>query len=163
MTEALFADERIGRAIRLVWHEAELLDDKRYEAWERLYAEDGYYVVPIDQEGEDHAASLNMVYDDARMRRMRVERMVQGYAPAAVAAARTVRTNSRFTVTEVSDSEITLRSAQVLIAYKRGETLTLGAQVTHRIRLADEGDRIALKVIRLLNSDEHVPAAGFLL
>ncbi|MDN5744676.1 MAG: hypothetical protein L0H31_06085 [Nocardioidaceae bacterium] len=163
MTETLFADARIWRAIELVWHEAELLDDKQYEAWEKLYTDDAMYIIPIDQEGDDYAASLNMVYDDARMRRMRVERMVQGYAPSAVAAARTVRTNSRFTVTEVSDSEVTVRSAQVLIAYKRGATLTLGADVTHRIVLSDSGDRIVLKVIRLLNSDEHVPAAGFLL
>lgn len=151
------------RAVELVWHEAELLDDKQYEAWEQLYTDDAMYVIPIDQEGDDHAASLNMVYDDVRMRRMRVERMVQGNAPSAVAAARTVRTVSRFNVANVDDSEVALRSVQVLVAYKRGRTLTLGATVTHRIALSDSGDRIAEKVVRLLNSDEHVPAAGFLL
>lgn len=163
MTEPVLADSRVARAIELVWHEAELLDDKKYETWEQLYTDDAMYVIPIDQEGDDFASSLNMVYDDARMRAMRVERMVQGYSPSAVAAARTVRTLSRFAVTEVSDTDVTLRSAQVLVAYKRGETLTLGADVTHRIALSDSGDRIAHKVVRLLNSDEHVPAAGFLL
>lgn len=163
MTEAVLTDTRVARAIELVWHEAELLDDKQYETWEKLYTDDAMYVIPIDQEGDDHASSLNMVYDDARMRRMRVERMVGGYSQSAVAAARTVRTVSRFTVTDVDDSHVSLRSVQVLVAYKRGDTLTLGATVTHRIVLDDSGDRIAEKVVRLLNSDEHVPAAGFLL
>lgn len=163
MTEPVLTDARVIRAVELVWREAELLDDKQYETWEQLYTDDAMYVIPIDQEGDDHASSLNMVYDDARMRRMRVERMVQGYAPSAVAAARTVRTVSRFSVTSVDDSEVALRSVQILVAYKRGRTLTLGATVTHRIVLSDSGDRIAEKVVRLLNSDEHVPAAGFLL
>ncbi|WP_346007871.1 aromatic-ring-hydroxylating dioxygenase subunit beta [Janibacter terrae] len=163
MTELVLTDSRVARAIELVWHEAELLDDKQYETWRKLYTDDAMYVIPIDQEGDDFASSLNMVYDDSRMRSMRVERMVQGYAPSAVAAARTVRTLSRFSVSDVSDTEVALRSAQILVAYKRGHTLTLGANVTHRIALSDSGDRIAQKVVRLLNSDEHVPAAGFLL
>lgn len=163
MTEPLFTDPRVARAIQLVWHEAELLDDKRYEAWEKLYTEDARYVIPIDQDAEDFESSLNMVYDDSRMRRMRVERMVQGFAPSAVAAARTVRTLSRFTVGQVDDEHVTLNSAQLLVAYKRGYTITLGARVSHRIALLRDGDKIAQKVIRLLNSDEHVPAAGFLL
>ena len=53
--------------------------------------------MPIDPETEDFAGTLNMVYDDARMRRMRVNRMTEGYAIAAVDAARTVRTVSRMT------------------------------------------------------------------
>lgn len=163
MTETLVTDPRVARAIQLVWHEAELLDDKQYETWEALYTEDARYVIPIDQDAEDFESSLNMVYDDARMRRMRVDRMVQGFAPSAVAAARTVRTLSRFTVPHLDDQQVTLNSAQVLVGYKRGHTFTLGARVTHRIALRQDGDRITQKVIRLLNSDEHVPAAGFLL
>ncbi|WP_435199197.1 aromatic-ring-hydroxylating dioxygenase subunit beta [Janibacter sp. GS2] len=163
MTEMMLHDPRVARAIQVVWHEAQLLDDKEYEAWEKLYGTDAMYVVPIDHTTDDFANSLNMVYDDARMRRMRVDRMVQGNAPSAVAAARTVRTVSSFRATDVSDTHVTLTSAQVLVSYKRSATDVLGARVTHRISLDDGGDRIELKVIRLLNSDQPVHAAGFLL
>ena len=44
-----------------------------------------------------------MVYDDARMRHMRITRLVQGYSMSAVAAARTARTISRFTVEGLTD------------------------------------------------------------
>ncbi|GGS23508.1 hypothetical protein GCM10010269_72870 [Streptomyces humidus] len=159
----LSADPRVTRAIGLVWHEADLLDRKEYETWQELYTEDASYVVPVDAETEDFDNTLNMVYDDARMRRMRVTRMTEGYAIAAVDAARTVRTVSRFVPVEVRDDEVTLRSAQVVVAYKRGRHDLWAGEVTHRIRLSRGGDRIALKVVRLVDSEDAVPAAGFLL
>ncbi|NNG18996.1 hypothetical protein HJ590_05295 [Naumannella sp. ID2617S] len=157
------ADARVQRAIALVWHEAELLDAKDYQAWQELYTAEAHYVIPIDPDTEDFATALNMVYDDHRMRRMRVERMVQGYAPSAIAAARTVRTLNRFSTTEVTDEQVVLRSAQIVCSYKRNRHDLLAGEVTHTIALRADGDRIAGKVIRLLNSEDAVNAAGFLL
>lgn len=157
------ADHRVLRAIELVWEEARLLDAKDYAAWEAMYLDDARYVVPIDPATEDFEASLNMVYDDSRMWHLRVERLLQGYSPSAVAAARTVRVVSRFTVDDVSDAEVTLRSAQILSAFKRGSFITLGAELTHRIVLDEDGDRIGLKVIRLNDSEDAVSASGYLL
>src|SRR6476661_6972661 len=95
---AQLSDPRIARAIELIWREARLLDRKRYEDWDLLWAPDGRYVIPIDPDTDDFEASLNMVYDDDRMRRMRIERLTAGHSISATAAARTVRTLSRFVV-----------------------------------------------------------------
>ncbi|MEU0470171.1 aromatic-ring-hydroxylating dioxygenase subunit beta [Amycolatopsis sp. NPDC006131] len=156
-------DVRVARAVELVWREAELLDRKDYLVWQELYTDDARYVVPIDPDTEDFAGTLNMIYDDARMRAMRVTRMTEGYAIAAVDAARTVRTVSRFVPETVTDAEVVLRSAQLLIAYKRGRHDIWAADVRHRVRLSSSGDRIAEKVVRLVDSEDAVPAAGFLL
>ncbi|MCD2118284.1 MULTISPECIES: aromatic-ring-hydroxylating dioxygenase subunit beta [Rhodococcus] len=164
MTDLSLTDPRVLRAVELVWKEAEALDAKDYKSWEQMYTDDGIYVIPIDPDTDDFASSLNMVYDDARMRRLRVQRMLQGYSPSAVAAARTVRVISRFTVQERTDTSVTLRSAQIVNAFKRNEFLTLGADLTHTIVFDDEGDdRIALKVIRLIDSEDAVSASGYLL
>lgn len=159
-------DPRVARAIELIWREAELLDTKAYESWDALYTADGFYVIPIDPEAERFDDILNMVYDDARMRRMRVARMTEGYAIAAVDAARTVRTVSRFVPQSVSDDEVVVRSAQILVAYKRERHDLWAADLVHRIRLSPDGptgDRIVQKIVRLVDSESAVPAAGFLL
>ncbi|AZG46658.1 aromatic-ring-hydroxylating dioxygenase subunit beta [Gordonia insulae] len=158
-----FTDTRVLRAIQLVWQEAAVLDAKDYVAWESMYTDDAMYVIPIDPDTDDFASSLNMVYDDKRMRSLRVQRMMQGYAPSAVAAARTVRIVSRFTVEEVDDDAVILRSAQILNAFKRDAFSTIGAEMTHRIALSDDGDKIALKVARLIDSEDAVSASGYLL
>jgi 3-phenylpropionate/cinnamic acid dioxygenase small subunit len=162
-THLSLADPRVLRAIELVWREARLLDAKDYGAWEQMYADDAHYVIPIDPDTEDFDASLNMVYDDKRLRHLRVERLLQGFSPSAVAAARTVRIVSRFTAEEVSDTAVTLCSAQIVSAFKRGTFITLGAELTHRITLGEDGDLIALKVIRLNDSEDAVSASGYLL
>lgn len=157
------SDERVLRAIELIWKEAAILDVKDYVAWEEMFTDGAYYVVPIDPDTEDFAGSLNMIYDDKRMRRLRVERMMQGYAPSAVAAARTARVVSTFVVKYVTDDEVVIRSTQVLTAFKRNAYQILGAELTHTIALSDNGDRIAEKVARLINSEDAVRAAGFLI
>ncbi|MDP1304428.1 aromatic-ring-hydroxylating dioxygenase subunit beta, partial [Klebsiella pneumoniae] len=84
----------MARAIAFIWKEAELLDKKDYAAWQALWTEDGYYVVPIDPDTTDYAASLNYAYDNAHMRKIRIERLTSGHAMSAVDAAATVRTVS---------------------------------------------------------------------
>ncbi|MDN3028103.1 aromatic-ring-hydroxylating dioxygenase subunit beta [Streptomyces sp. S.PB5] len=162
------SDPRVQRAIDLVWREADLLDRKQYQAWNAVFDPDGHYVIPIDPEADepDFAATLNMVYDDARMRDMRVTRMTGGYAISAVDSARTVRTLSRFVPLAVSDTEVRLRCAQALVAYKRGRHDLWAADLEHRVVLSPDGpagDRISLKVVRLVDSEDVVPSAGFLL
>ncbi|MGW0038417.1 aromatic-ring-hydroxylating dioxygenase subunit beta [Gordonia sp. NPDC003376] len=158
-------DPRLQRAIDLIWHEADLLDHAAYEEWQRLYSADGLYIIPIDRDGSDFENTLNMVYDDATMRKSRVARMTEGYAIAAVDAARTVRTVSRFVPVDVADDEVTVRAAQILVAYKRRSHDLWAAEVTHTVRLTpgSGSDLIVRKVIRLIDSDDVVPAAGFLL
>jgi 3-phenylpropionate/cinnamic acid dioxygenase small subunit len=102
---------QMARAIAFIWKEAELLDRKDYATWQTLWTDDGYYVVPIDQETTDFAATLNYAYDNAHMRKIRIERLTSGHAMSAVDAAATVRTVSRFVPVHLSDElvEITRR------------------------------------------------------
>jgi len=157
------SDPRFAIAIELIWLEAQLLDAKEYENWETLYAPNALYVIPVDPTSDDFETSLNLVYDDARMRHLRVTRLVQGYSMSAVASARTARTISRFTVEALTEDTVTLRSAQVLIGFKREKFQMLGADLTHRIKISGTDARIELKVVRLVNSDSAINASGFLL
>lgn len=159
------SDPRVARAIELIWREADLLDRKDYTTWGKLYAEDAIYVIPIDASTDDFDNSLNMVYDDARMRALRIQRFTDGYAISAVDSARTVRTVSRFVTGEVTNDSVTLRASQILVAYKRGTYDLWAADVDFNVRLGgnSESDQIVRKVIRLVDSEDIVPAAGFLL
>lgn len=158
------ADPQVRSAIQLIYREATLLDDREYARWDELWVEnDSRYVIPIKRQVTDFDAELNMVNDDTRMRRMRIDRMTRGYAGAVTATGPTVRTISRFTVNARTAHTVTLRSAQILVAYKRREHQIWAADLEHRIRFTENGPRIELKVIRLVDSDAPVPASGILL
>lgn len=160
---AHLSDPRTAQAVELIWREAQLLDRKEYAEWDRLWAPGSRYVIPIEPDTEDFESTLNMVYDDDRMRRMRIERLTSGYSISATAAARTVRTLSRFVVQHHDDETVELSSAQVLVGHRRESTFVLAADVTHRIRLNGCRPLIAEKVVRLINSTDAVNATGFLL
>ncbi len=158
-------DPRVVRALDLISREAELLDHKDYEEWEKLYLAEGLYIIPINPDATDFANTLNMVYDDATMRTMRVVRMTEGYSIAAVDSARTIRTIGRIVPANVSDDVVELRAAQTLIAYKRGRHDIWAANVDYIVRLGAtaDADRFLQKVVRLIDGNDEVPAAGFLL
>jgi len=153
----------LSLASEFIWREAELLDRRRYDEWSRMWSPTGTYVVPIDPDTTDFAATLNYAYDDARMRAMRIERLTSGNAVSAVDAARTVRTISRFTEVGTSDDVIEVNSAQVLVAFKRGIPTLFASDLTHRLRFTPEGIRLEQKVVRLINSADTLNALGFLL
>jgi len=151
-------------ATEFIWREAELLDRKDYHAWNQLWTDTGVYVVPIDHDTTDFAATLNYAYDDARMRAMRIERLTSGHSVSAVDAARTVRTVSRFVEVPTSDDQvIEVNSAQILVGYKREVHTLFTADLTHRLRFTEHGIRLEQKVVRLINSTDSLNALGFLL
>lgn len=159
----LVSDDTFARAVRFIWREAELLDRREYREWLTLWDEAGHYVVPIDPTATDFAATLNYAYDDHEMREKRVDRMTSGYSASASDAARTVRTVSRFTLANAEANEVEIRSAQVVIAYKRASTTVFAADVAHTLRFDGAEPRLVQKVIRLIDSTEALNAIGFLL
>ncbi|BFG73366.1 aromatic-ring-hydroxylating dioxygenase subunit beta [Paraburkholderia terrae] len=160
---ALFSQQTLARAIEFIWREAEMLDRRDYRAWLELWDTSGFYVVPIDPQATDFAATLNYAYDDQHMRELRVQRMVSGYSASASDAARTVRTVSRFTLTSDAADVVEVKSAQVIVAYKRGVSTIFAADLTHKISFATGEPRLVEKVIRLIDSTEALSAIGFLL
>ncbi|MGX6998383.1 aromatic-ring-hydroxylating dioxygenase subunit beta [Caballeronia sp. KNU42] len=162
-TNALLMQPVFAKAVQFIWREAEILDRKDYRAWLDLWSPKGFYVVPIDPLATDFADTLNYVYDDETMRALRVQRLSSGYSPSVTDAARTVRTVSRFTMSSDSADTVDVRSAQVVVAYKRGVSALFAADVEHRIDLSGGEPRIVQKVVRLIDSTDALNAIGFLL
>ncbi|MGF6767715.1 3-phenylpropionate/cinnamic acid dioxygenase small subunit [Paraburkholderia sp. GAS199] len=158
-----FSQATFARAIEFIWREAEMLDRRDYTAWLDLWDPSGHYVVPIDPQTTDYEATLNYAYDDHEMRKKRVQRMTSGFSASAADAARTVRTVSRFTVSNGFGEVVEVKSAQVIVAYKRGVATLFAADLTHKLSFADGEPKIVEKVIRLLDSTEALSAIGFLL
>jgi len=152
----------LEEAAAFIWREAELLDRQDYADWLDLWTDKGLYVIPIERGEVDPAGELNIAYDDAAMRRMRVKRLQSGFAMSSAPSARTVRTTSRFVPEPGEGGSVTVRCAQMLVEFKFERTRVLGADVTYR--LVRRGDGLALdgKVIRLLNSDEPLWGIGYL-
>ncbi len=153
----------LDEAIALVTLEADLLDHGQFQEWLGLYTPDGRYIVPIDPDTEDLEAVLNYAYDDAEMRRKRVERLLGGRSISAAPPARTVRLQARFRMLESDDARCTFRCAQLLTELRQGRERDYAANVTYRLVRTAKGLQIDLKVIRLLESTEALTTVSYIL
>ena len=61
--------------IDFVVHEARLLDARRFEEWNALFTDDGYYWVPLVPEQEDGINHTSHMYEDKLLRDLRVTRL----------------------------------------------------------------------------------------
>lgn len=151
-------------AAEFIWWEAELLDRHDYKSWLASWTEQGRYIIPIERkDGADYLDALNVVYDDAEMRKARVRRLRSGFAMSSAPAARTARTVSRFVRTGETADALELRAAQHLVEYKFERTRILAADVTYHLVRTETGIRLDRKEVLLLNSDDYLWGIGYLL
>lgn len=163
-TAVRLLDPKAALALELIYHEARLLDEKKYEDWDKLWADgDTRYVIPLSRDVADFDSVLNFVNDNAVMRRRRIARMVSGYAGAVNAVERTVRTVSRFEFQARSEDELEVRSAEIVVAYVQGEHQVWAADLIHHIDLMDAEPRIRQKVVHLVDAGHTIRTCGFLL
>jgi 3-phenylpropionate/cinnamic acid dioxygenase small subunit len=152
----------LQEAIEFIWREADLLDSQDYANWLALWTATGHYVIPIVRDTEDHAAHLNIVYDDHTMRAARVKRLTDGLSMSSAPSARTIRTVSRFRAHTDRGGSI-IRCAQHLMEYKYDRIRMLGADVTYTLVREGASLRLERKVVRLINSDDALFGIGYLL
>src|SRR5882724_3757442 len=144
----------LQEATEFIWREADLLDSQDYLDWLALWTPTGHYIIPIERDVEDHAARLNIVYDDHAMRVARVQRLTSGVSMSAAPSARTVRTVSRFRALDDIEGAAIIRCAQHLVEYKYDRTRILAADLTYRLVRIGAALAIERKVVRLINSDD---------
>lgn len=143
--------------------EADMLDFHEYEDWLNLWDEDSYYIVPIDVTTEDYANTLNFAYDDATMRRLRVQRLISGEAVSTETTAKTVRNPSRFRVLSSDGDLVTIRCAQLINENRHGNLRYYPADVTYKLRREGDSYRIKQKVVALQNADDYLASIGYIL
>ena len=109
--------------------EADMLDHKEYSDWLSLWSDDGLYVVPVDPTTNEYKNALNIAYDDAEMRRLRVARLESGEAVSTKNTTPTVRSVSRIRIVKQEGDNIFVRCAYCLYESKKDDLRPYPANV----------------------------------
>lgn len=149
-------------AEEFLYEETRLLDERLFEDWLKLWAEDGIYWLPI-VEGSDPGAQTSIQYDDAILRKIRVHHLLHERNFAQSPPSRTIHqvTNVQASPAD-KDNEAMVRCTLAVHELRVGDHLQLGlgdqrifaAKVDYRLRY-DGGWRIVLKKVVLIN--RHLP------
>ena len=147
--------------------EADLLDHREYADWLSLWTESGLYIVPTDPMEQNFKNTLNIAYDDAEMRRLRVARLEGGEAVSTQQAIPTSRLISAIrirAVEEIGDgsSIICVRCAYCLYENKAGDLRPYPA--TAEFLLKDNGNKFEIeqKIIRLQRGSQYLATVAYI-
>ena len=156
-----------------LYAEARLLDGQRLEEWLELFAPEGIYWVPIDED-TDPERSPSIIYDDAVQRSKRVYQLLQGPRYAQVPPSRTLHQISNVEVEETdSEGEVSVWCNTVVFELRPGDhqglQVALGTQralvgrCQYRLRQASGRWMIVLKKVLLIDRDLPLSNLTFIL
>ena len=67
--------DRLPEAVELVEREARLLDERRFDEWLALFADEAWYWMPASWDQQSPEDALSLVYEDKRLLALRVRRL----------------------------------------------------------------------------------------
>jgi 3-phenylpropionate/cinnamic acid dioxygenase small subunit len=142
---------------RLLEREARLLDQIRYEDWLSMYAAECIYWVPSTPKAGDPRREVSVMFDDRRRLEDRVFRLRTGFAWSQAPASRTVRliTNVEAFTTPRADMRM-LRSNFLISEFWGDETRLLSGWAGHRVMRDDNGWKIVVKQVNLIECDQSI-------
>ena len=141
--------------IDFVVREARLIDQQRFDEWLALYADDGYYWMPLEWNQTDPRLTCSLMYEDKLLLSIRVERLKGARTFSQKPKSRchhvlqTPQVDSR---DEANNSYVTWTPMHYIETRLDDQTL-YAVWATHHLTVEDGRLRIKLKRVDLINCD----------
>lgn len=143
---------------QFLYHEAALLDNRKFDEWLELYPEDALYWVPANDYDINPMLHVSFIYDDRSRMQDRVWSVQSGVRWSQDPQSRTRHLISNVVVTEDKGDELTVSSNFVMFEIRRaiyGDRYFCG-RFEHHLRRENGSWKIVFKKIELLNNDAAI-------
>ena len=142
---------------RFIYHEARLLDEKRWDEWYALFADDAHYWVPLTRDQPDAELHTSLAYEDKLLLRLRIERLRR--RPPSQHPESWSQHVLQAPEIEAEQRGGWLSRTAFHYSEARGDAMqTLTGVALHHLVREDGALRIRLKRINLLNCDAALPS-----
>jgi ethylbenzene dioxygenase subunit beta len=143
-----------------VLQESDLLDERRFEDWESLFDEDGYYWVPARPEQDNPYDELSIFFDDKQLRHIRIARLRHPRIHIEDPPTRVVRLvgSIRIEPDAPSGVDVMVKSKLIMATYRLREQRIYAARCQHALRIRGASFKIAWKKVTLVNCDDTFDA-----
>lgn len=146
--------------IDFVYHEARLIDEKRFDEWYDLYAEDGRYWMPLMRGQPPGAEHTSLFDEDKLLLKIRIERLrnPRSYSQAYPSWCQHILQAPRIDSRDAETGVAVLRTPFLYLEYQQDRQQVYGGVAWHRLKRSAEKIHIILKKIELLNCDAALPS-----
>jgi N,N-dimethyl phenylurea N-demethylase beta subunit len=160
-----------ARAAQFLALEAKLLDERRFDEWHDMLAEDLSYEVPIRMaiergKGEEFVEGAHRIHDNKEMVRMRIDRLSSGQAWSENPPSRTVRVVGSVLVAGPPQGAVLDVSSALLLYRQRAaerEWDLIAARRDDRLRITAAGLSLLNRRVLLVETIVSTPNLGVFL
>ncbi len=134
MSTDQFAVASAASAVAAFLHrEARLLDERRFEEWQALFARDGVYWVPARAGQTDPLHELSIFYDDPAMMASRIRRLRHPRMHAEIPSSQAVRSVTNIEVFPGTEGVVEARSVLLMTEFRAGVQTAYHGRVSWRL------------------------------
>ena len=146
--------------IEFVCREARLIDEKRFEDWYELFADDGVYWVPLSADQPDGIDHKSLAYEDKLLLKLRIERLKSPRAFSQQPPSRCLHVLQRPDVDAMDETanRYTTRTAYLYVETRGESQQVYACTALHTLCVIDGVLRIRVKRVNLLNADAALPS-----
>jgi 3-phenylpropionate/cinnamic acid dioxygenase small subunit len=146
-----------------LFEEAALADASDGAGWLELWAPDGTYYAPANDDDADTRLHVALLNEDHAGLVNRVHMLGEGLVHAQTPGPRTSRMIGNIRVSAGEDGLVVARAVFTLTAFRRHTLDHFAGRLVYRLRPEGASFRIVRKEIYLVNNDGYLPNMTFLL
>jgi 3-phenylpropionate/cinnamic acid dioxygenase small subunit len=145
---------------QLVYDEARLIDEKRFDEWYELFTDDAYYWVPAVHGQKSPLTENSLAYEDKLLLQLRLVRQTSPLAYSQKPASRSLHVLQEPEIEKRDDAkgEFLTRTPFMYTETKGDESQRYAATAWHTLVWQDNRLRIRLKRVDILNCDAALPS-----
>ena len=149
----------VAEGVELIYREAFLLDEGRYEDWLKLFSASGRYWVPLSRSQPEGGLHLSIADEDVQLLRLRIERLASGRAHSQQPPSHMQHVLQQpMLVDDGADAHTcTFRTAFSYAECRQDDVVVLHGHYIHRLTRAEGPWRIELKRVNLVNAASLLP------
>ncbi len=149
-----------GALIDFVYDEARLIDEKRFDEWYDLYADDCRYWMPLMRGQPPDAGHTSLFDEDKLLLKIRIERLrnPKSYSQAFPSWCQHILQMPRIERRDAHSGMTVLRTPFLYLEYQQDRQETYAGVAWHHLRQTNDRTFIVVKKIELLNCDAALPS-----
>jgi benzoate/toluate 1,2-dioxygenase beta subunit len=138
---------------QFLYKQADILDERNWSEWLKLFTKDGKYWMPADPEQASGEGVPNIFYEDLYLMDMRIRRVEHPYAHSQKAGHRTSHVVSNIIIKkhDQDSGDITCSSRFHMVEYRLEAQRYFAGKYTHDLRKIGDGYKIQLQRVDIAN------------
>ncbi len=138
-----------------VYAEARMLDEQRFDEWLDLFAEDGWYWMPLEHDQPDPRLHTSLLYEDKLLLKVRIARLAgrRTFSQQPKSRCHHLIQQPTLESADHDKGEYVVRSAFHYVETRQDQQALYAGWATHHLVARDGVLRIKLKKVQLVNCD----------